>query len=110
MCLSSSYLRDKNKIPASKSDLTSGIYIDSEIEVILDQSHETHQKNPSHQHRTVAIPATIFKESTASKHQAYHSIGTDHELDFEDLLAEAHNAITPQKDGSKKTVKVKHHD
>ncbi|GFH45636.1 predicted protein [Chaetoceros tenuissimus] len=108
MCLSSSYLRDKNTTPASESDLTSGINIDSEIEVILDHSHG---KNPYHQHRTVVVPSTgtVFEESTASKYQAYHSIGTDHELDFEDLLAEAHDAITSQKDGRKETVKESHH-
>lgn len=110
MCLSSSYLRDKNTTPASESDLTSGINIDSEIEVILDHSHGTQEKNPCHQHRTVVIPSTVFEESTASKYQAYHSIGTDHELDFEDLLAEAHDAITSQKDGRKETVKESHHN
>ena len=93
MCLSSCFLSDKNKTPTSKSDSTSGISIESEVEVILDQSNGTQQKNHC-QHRTVIPPSTTSMESIALKNRFHHSIDTDPELNFEDLLTEAHDAIT----------------
>lgn len=92
MHLSSCYLHDKNTTPTSKSDSTNGISIESEFEVIRDHSHGTQEENHCQQ-RTVVLPSTTFMESIASKNLVHHSISTDPELDVEDLLTEAHDAI-----------------